>query len=212
MILQDGIRKAASGVCGNTYIIDEKYIAKFYPCQELAMQELLYELLNSLVLKESVKMSCRPYLSDGQAVSIYKKSDGKPPKRPTVQEMIISAKWLKKLHTSSKKNGVCLLHGDFFPDNLCFKDGKLVGVFDFDLFEFGSPYLDLAGATIGWCFEKDRLNQKKLSLFSKAYTPNINQKKVIKLMPTKLAQFIAFRKNHGKKSGDLERKLRALLS
>ncbi len=157
-------------------------------------------------------MSCRPYISDNLVTTIYEKVEGKSPKRPTTQELIISARWLKKLHTITQKNGVSLLHGDFFPDNLCFKDGELVGVFDFDLFEFGSPYLDLAGAAIGWCFNGNVLNQKKLSLFTKAYASNINQKNITKLIPKKLAQFISFRKKHGKKSGDLEKKLRALLS
>lgn len=47
------------------------------------------------------------------------------------------------------------LHGDYFPDNVFFKDGALCGVIDFHFAGTGWFLYDLAIAVNAWCFDQD---------------------------------------------------------
>ncbi len=59
-----------------------------------------------------------------------------------------------------QKNKAALLHGDFWPGNSLWRDGKLVAVIDWEDAEIGDPLIDLAKSRseIGWIFGVDAMN------------------------------------------------------
>ncbi len=62
-----------------------------------------------------------------------------------------------------------LIHGDLFPDNVLFKDGKLIAFLDFEEFAIDTFLFDIAMAVNGFCLTKGRPNAQKTALFLDAY-------------------------------------------
>ena len=60
----------------------------------------------------------------------------------------------------------CLLHGDFWPQNLLWRDGELVAVLDWEDAAIGDPMADVAGARVelGWTHGEQAVAQ-----FTRAY-------------------------------------------
>lgn len=53
------------------------------------------------------------------------------------------------------------IHGDYFPDNVFFKDGEAVGVIDFHFACTGWFLYDLAIGVNAWCFDQDNIFQQE---------------------------------------------------
>jgi len=62
-----------------------------------------------------------------------------------------------------------IIHGDLFPDNCKFLEGRLSGVYDFSDASMGDFNFELAVVTIAWCFDGVNLNQEKMHLLLDAY-------------------------------------------
>ncbi len=62
-----------------------------------------------------------------------------------------------------------LIHGDLFPDNVLFKDGKPIAFLDFEEYAIDTFLFDIAMAINGFCLTKGRPNAKKTALFLDAY-------------------------------------------
>ncbi|MGB6329457.1 MAG: phosphotransferase [Halarcobacter sp.] len=65
-----------------------------------------------------------------------------------------------------------LIHGDLFPDNAKFIDGKLSGVYDFAQASFGNDYFDLAVLIISWCFDEYTFNERYFEKILEVYSKN----------------------------------------
>nr|WP_232345185.1 phosphotransferase [Paenactinomyces guangxiensis] len=59
-----------------------------------------------------------------------------------------------------ERNKSVLLHGDFWPGNLLWKDGQLVAVIDWEDAAFGDPLADVANCRLEilWAFGIDAMN------------------------------------------------------
>ncbi|WP_193726859.1 phosphotransferase family protein [Paenibacillus guangzhouensis] len=66
-------------------------------------------------------------------------------------DAVIHEKILAFLHTPSK-NRAAILHGDFWPGNLMWKDGQLVAMIDWEDAAFGDPLSDLANGRLEMLF------------------------------------------------------------
>ncbi len=57
------------------------------------------------------------------------------------------------------RNRPVLLHGDFWPGNILWRDGRLVGVIDWEDARFGDPLSDLANSRLEvlWAFGRDAM-------------------------------------------------------
>lgn len=71
-----------------------------------------------------------------------------------------------------------LLHGDFWPGNVLWREGRLVGVLDWEDAAWGSPLLDLAIARLDACFAfgigaEDRLAQAYFRLHPELRVPEL---------------------------------------
>lgn len=55
---------------------------------------------------------------------------------------------------SLHRNAPCLLHGDYWPGNTLWRDGRLTAVIDWEDAKFGDPLIDLANSRleVGWIF------------------------------------------------------------
>ena len=61
----------------------------------------------------------------------------------TIDEETIRKK-LKEIWPSVKPNASKVLHGDFWPGNVLFRDGEISGVIDWEESELGDPLLEIA--------------------------------------------------------------------
>ncbi|QOR62640.1 phosphotransferase [Sulfurovum sp. ST-21] len=66
-----------------------------------------------------------------------------------------------------KKDGI--IHGDLFPDNCKFTEGRLSGVYDLSDICLGDFHFDLAVVAAGWCFEGASLNEEKTETLLEYY-------------------------------------------
>lgn len=66
---------------------------------------------------------------------------------------------LRKAWPSMQQNQACLLHGDFWPGNVLWRDGVLVSVIDWEDAEAGDPLCDLAVSRLDmlWIFGEDAM-------------------------------------------------------
>lgn len=78
---------------------------------------------------------------------------------------------VEKLETFWPKNiPFGIIHADYFPDNVLFKNGKVSGVIDFYMACEDLYIYDLAIALNAWCFEKDHsFNITKAKIFLRSY-------------------------------------------
>jgi aminoglycoside phosphotransferase (APT) family kinase protein len=60
-----------------------------------------------------------------------------------------------------QRNKSVLLHGDFWPGNILWRDGRLVGVIDWEDARFGDPISDLANGRLEilWAFGRDAMQR-----------------------------------------------------
>ncbi|MDQ0417338.1 aminoglycoside phosphotransferase (APT) family kinase protein [Croceifilum oryzae] len=60
----------------------------------------------------------------------------------------------------AQKNSSTLLHGDFWPGNLLWKDGQLIGIIDWEDVAFGDPLADVANSRLEilWHFGMSAMN------------------------------------------------------
>jgi aminoglycoside phosphotransferase (APT) family kinase protein len=65
-----------------------------------------------------------------------------------------------------QRNPTALLHGDFWPGNLLWRDGRLVGIIDWEDAALGDPLADLANGRLEilWAFGRDAMQ-----LFTRQY-------------------------------------------
>jgi aminoglycoside phosphotransferase (APT) family kinase protein len=68
---------------------------------------------------------------------------------------------LKAVWPVPQGNRSVLLHGDYWPGNLLWKDGQLVGIIDWEDAEVGDPLEDVANSRLEllWAFGKDAMQQ-----------------------------------------------------
>jgi aminoglycoside phosphotransferase (APT) family kinase protein len=64
----------------------------------------------------------------------------------------------RRLRTT--RAGDVLLHGDFWPGNLLWNDGELVGVLDWEEAEIGDPLVDVAVSRLDllWAFGEEAMD------------------------------------------------------
>ncbi len=97
--------------------------------------------------------------------------------RDRLKELIISSKnitllkYFNSIDIKLNRDGV--IHGDLFIDNCKFRDGKLVGVYDFSDFSIGDFYFDLAVVSISFCFRDSILNIELLKTLLDSYSASI---------------------------------------
>jgi aminoglycoside phosphotransferase (APT) family kinase protein len=67
---------------------------------------------------------------------------------------------LESVRPLSARNACVLLHGDFWPGNLLWRDGQLVAVIDWEDAKIGDPLIDLAISRLDmlWIFGSDAMN------------------------------------------------------
>ena len=98
--------------------------------------------------------------------------------RDRLRELIISSKnitllkYFNSIDIKLNRDGV--IHGDLFIDNAKFRDGKLVGVYDFSDFSIGDFYFDLAVVSISFCFRDSILNIELLETLLDSYSASID--------------------------------------
>ena len=97
----------------------------------------------------------------------------------------------EKIDIKLKNNGI--IHGDIFPDNVLFLDGKLSGVLDFSEACNGDFLFDLAVVAISWCFDENKLNNKKINTLLQNYDKNINKAQFLEYMKYALICYSIFR-------------------
>ena len=68
----------------------------------------------------------------------------RPWMRERIRDMLASA-W-----PFPRPNPPALLHGDYWPGNILWKDGRLAAVIDWEDACLGDPLVDLAMAIAGW--------------------------------------------------------------
>ena len=73
----------------------------------------------------------------------------------------IKKKWPKKLPSG-------IIHGDLFPDNVFFKNKKIIGIIDLSNACYDFFCYDIAICINAWCFEK-KINIRKMKLLIKGY-------------------------------------------
>ena len=98
--------------------------------------------------------------------------------RDRLRELIISSKnitlikYFNSIDIDLNRDGV--IHGDLFIDNAKFRDGKLVGVYDFSDFSIGDFYFDLAVVSISFCFKDSILDKKLVDTLLQSYSASID--------------------------------------
>lgn len=77
-----------------------------------------------------------------------------------LREYLAEANW------SAYQGRPALLHGDFWPQNLLWRDGELVAVLDWEDAAIGDPMADVAGARVelGWTY-----GEQAVAEFTRAY-------------------------------------------
>ncbi len=68
---------------------------------------------------------------------------------------------LARAHPLPARNGIKLLHGDYWPGNVLWKDGRLVGVIDWEDTQSGDPIADLAVSRLDvlWAFGERAMHE-----------------------------------------------------
>ncbi|RXJ70139.1 hypothetical protein CRV08_00820 [Halarcobacter ebronensis] len=72
-----------------------------------------------------------------------------------------------------------LIHGDLFPDNAKFINGRLSGVYDFTQSCFGNIKFDIAVVIVSWCFNEYSFNNLYFEQIIEKYN-NYSNKKIEK--------------------------------
>lgn len=80
------------------------------------------------------------------AVSYLIQNPQQPPDRRWYEQQVQAT--LQACWPFSRRNADTLLHGDFWPGNLLWRDGQLVGIVDWEDAAIGSPLLDFAIAQL----------------------------------------------------------------
>lgn len=205
------------GTGNNTYLIQqgkERFILKVYPNQPFWREKLsfLQQKLDDFDAQglAIANMLESPLFHSDNIFVRYRYIEGKSPKKPSARELIQAARWLGCFHAQC-----AFTHGDFFPDNVIFHSGQLVGVCDFDLLRPDNPYRDLASAAIGWCYSGNRLDWGKLYLFVKNYQRHsflkrIKIAKILHTIPDCIHEYIQIRQTNQTDTFDLKIKLNSV--
>lgn len=86
---------------------------------------------------------------------------------PAGEEWLPLTRTLRALENASWPGEQVLLHGDFWPENLLWRDGDIVAVLDWEDAAIGDPMADLAGA----CVELRYLfGAEAMTIFTDAYS------------------------------------------
>lgn len=90
-------------------------------------------------------------------LSFLRRRDSLPPKRGEDEADVRAA--LERVWPLPQRNEPVLLHGDFWPGNTLWKDGRLVAVVDWEDAAIGDPLADLANARLEllWAFGGDAM-------------------------------------------------------
>jgi aminoglycoside phosphotransferase (APT) family kinase protein len=91
-------------------------------------------------------------------LSFLRRRDALPPKRDGVDERVRDA--LERAWPLPQRNEAVLLHGDFWPGNTLWNDGRLVAVVDWEDAAVGDPLADLGYARLEllWAFLPEAMN------------------------------------------------------
>lgn len=65
-------------------------------------------------------------------------------------------RWLHE-NVPSQDGSVCLLHGDYRPKNILWRENQIAGIIDWAFVDIGDPYYDLS--IINWYFDNDDWNR-----------------------------------------------------
>jgi len=103
-----------------------------------------------------------------------------------------------------------VIHGDLFIDNCKFQNHKLSGVFDFSDACCGDFYFDLAVVVVGWCFDNDRLNKRKVDILLESYQADIEYKLFEEYMKYALLYYATTRYISNRNGCELLRRLEIL--
>lgn len=90
-------------------------------------------------------------------LSFLRRRDSLPPKRGEDEAHVRAA--LERVWPLPQRNEPVLLHGDFWPGNTLWKDGRLAAVVDWEDAAVGDPLADLANARLEllWAFGGDAM-------------------------------------------------------
>jgi aminoglycoside phosphotransferase (APT) family kinase protein len=90
-------------------------------------------------------------------LSFLRRRDSLPPKRGDEEADVRAA--LERVWPLPQRNEPVLLHGDFWPGNTLWKDGRLVAVVDWEDAAVGDPLADVANARLEllWAFGGDAM-------------------------------------------------------
>ncbi len=145
-----------------------------------------------------------------------KSSNKKLYEKDNLKELILLTKnnllldYFLDININLKDDG--LIHGDIFPDNVKFKDNKLMGVYDYNEACQGDFLFDLAVIASSWCFDESILNKDKLSVLINIYDKSIDKIKFIEYIKYSLLYYIVTRLIDNYNSDDLIKKLSSTLN
>jgi aminoglycoside phosphotransferase (APT) family kinase protein len=97
-----------------------------------------------------------PFLADVRDDFARKMGTGSPPHDEYLEEPAVLAE-LEARWPPPPANRPVVLHGDYWPGNVLWRDGRVVGIIDWEDALFGDPLADLAitRLEIGWFFGPD---------------------------------------------------------
>ncbi len=116
--------------------------------------------------------------------------------------------YFHSINLNSKNDGV--IHGDLFTDNCKFKAGKISGVYDFSDICMGDFYFDLAVVAVGWCFEDEFLNMKKVKVLLDNYGSTVDSETFISYIKYALLYYATTRFLAGRNYSELLKRLEYL--
>lgn len=85
---------------------------------------------------------------------------------------------LRELWPWSQDNRGCLLHGDYWPGNLIWRDGVLVGIIDWEDAALGDPLADLANSRLEMLFAFGQMAMLEFTTAYVAYRPALDLRRL----------------------------------
>jgi len=104
-----------------------------------------------------------------------------------------------------------IIHGDLFLDNAKFEDDQLTGVYDFSEACNGDFLFDLAVVSLSWCFDKNKINKKKVNILINSYNDSIKYLQFIEYIKYALLYYATARYLNGNDHLSLCKKLEEII-
>jgi homoserine kinase type II len=153
-------------------------------------EKIGFEIAKLHTAAKKIKIIRKNSLSFSHWVKIFSKVKKFYPKFKNEIDTYFS--YYKKNRPKSLQSGI--IHADIFPDNIFFKKNKFSGFIDF-YFACNAPYLyEIAIAINSLCFNKNKIDQKKVKSLIKGYSKKIkiNKKELVHLNTMCLGAAIRF--------------------